>query len=185
METINKFYGIFSVLDQKLTWHLVIITTIVTATMDALLASNFTVKNQLYVIINLYYCPDTTNCTHGEIKLYGGQSNAEGDLQFCYNGVWVFLCRGWRWIPPNVVCRQLGYLDNNCKSIILRLCSIFINKGVSYSYYSLFGANNDVAPIMAVRFLCSGNENSLNYCSNYTSNSYCDRAIGFTCSSKN
>ena len=97
-------------------------------TMDTLLASNVTVKNQLYLIINLYHCPDTTNCTHGEIKLHGGQSNAEGDLQICYNGVWVFAC-GYLWwistISPNVVCRQLGYLDNNCKSIILKLRSIF------------------------------------------------------------
>ena len=124
METINKFYGIFSVLDQKLTWHLVIITIMIIATMDTLLESNVTVKNQLYLIIILYHCPDTTNCTHGEIKLYGGQSNAEGDLQICYNGVWVFVCYWW-WISPNVVCRQLGYLDNNCKTTILRFCSIF------------------------------------------------------------
>uniref|UniRef100_A0A1X7T781 SRCR domain-containing protein n=1 Tax=Amphimedon queenslandica TaxID=400682 RepID=A0A1X7T781_AMPQE len=71
---------------------------------------------------NCYYgytvgikCYNTTNCTHGEINLYGGQSDAEGDLQICYNGMWVFVCDTffWWWIPPNVVCRQLGYQDNN------------------------------------------------------------------------
>uniref|UniRef100_A0A1X7T988 SRCR domain-containing protein n=1 Tax=Amphimedon queenslandica TaxID=400682 RepID=A0A1X7T988_AMPQE len=111
--------------------------------------------------------PHISNCTHGEIKLYGGQSNAEGDLQICYNGVWVFVCHNW-WIPPNVVCRQLGYQDTNW---------------VSYSYYSFFGANKDVAPEKRIRFSCSGNENSLIHCHNYASNSYCGKAIGFTCSS--
>ena len=66
---------------------------------------------------------DSTNCTHGEIKLYGGQFRNEGDLQLCYNGVWVFVCEGRRWVrdwwwqieEANVVCRQLGYANNNCK----------------------------------------------------------------------
>ena len=69
---------------------------------------------------------DSTNCTHGEIKLYGGQFRNEGDLQLCYNGVWVFLCDDWlrwwwwwRWQwgidETNVVCRQLGYANNSCK----------------------------------------------------------------------
>ena len=67
---------------------------------------------------------DSTNCTHGEIKLYGGQFRNEGDLQICYNGVWVFLCDDewlWLWLrqrrneEANVVCRQLGYANNSCK----------------------------------------------------------------------
>uniref|UniRef100_A0A1X7T5H5 SRCR domain-containing protein n=1 Tax=Amphimedon queenslandica TaxID=400682 RepID=A0A1X7T5H5_AMPQE len=75
---------------------------------------------------NCYYgrtvgikCYNTTICTHGEIKLYGGQSDAEGDLQFCYNGAWVFLCDFFfgSWIPPNVVCRQLGYQNNNYTTV--------------------------------------------------------------------
>ena len=60
----------------------------------------------------------------------------------------------------------------------------FIIKGASYSYNSFFGANKDVVPMVAVLFLCNGNESSLNYCSNNTYNHYCDRAMGFTCSSK-
>ncbi|XP_011408917.1 PREDICTED: scavenger receptor cysteine-rich domain superfamily protein-like, partial [Amphimedon queenslandica] len=123
---------------------------------------------------NCYYgrtvgikCYNTTNCTHGEIKLYGGQSNAEGDLLICFNGVWIFVCDWWS-ILPNVVCRQLGYQDNNW---------------ASYSYNSLFGSNNNVAPMVVVRFSCSGNENSLDYCSNNTYNYHCDTAFGFICSS--
>ena len=66
---------------------------------------------------------DNTNCTHGEIKLYGGQFRNEGDLQLCYNGVWVFLCNAAWWIEEaNVVCRQLGYPDNRCKFLFKLHC---------------------------------------------------------------
>ena len=57
---------------------------------------------------------DSTNCAHGEVKLYGGKFRNEGDLQICYNGVWVFLCQGYQTLA-NVVCRQLGYPNNECK----------------------------------------------------------------------
>uniref|UniRef100_A0A1X7SJW9 SRCR domain-containing protein n=1 Tax=Amphimedon queenslandica TaxID=400682 RepID=A0A1X7SJW9_AMPQE len=73
--------------------------------------------------------------------LYGGQSNAEGDLQICFNGVWVFACDSW-WISPNV----------------------------------------NVAPIMYIRFSCSGNENSLKNCYNRPYNYYCNTVFGFICS---
>ncbi|XP_019850242.1 PREDICTED: deleted in malignant brain tumors 1 protein-like [Amphimedon queenslandica] len=112
-------------------------------------------------------CYNTSNCTHGEIKLYGRQSNAEGDLQICFNGVWVFVCDSW-WISPNIVCRQLGYQDTNW---------------ALYSYNSLFGGNKNVAPIMYIRFSCSGNENSLKNCYDRPYNYYCNTARGFTCSS--
>ena len=78
-------------------------------------------KSTLFYFEIYNYCADTTNCTHGEIKLYGGQSNAEGDLQFCFNGVWVFVCDAYFWwsISSNVVCRQLGYQNNNCRLFII------------------------------------------------------------------
>ena len=118
MEPINKFYGIFSVVDQRLTCYHVVIIITHTVTMDLLLVLNALVSiinhssfNSITILIT-----DSTNCTHGEIKLYGGQFRNEGDLQLCYNGVWVFVCNWWWWIEEaNVVCRQLGYANNSCK----------------------------------------------------------------------
>ena len=117
MEFINNFYGIFNVVDQRIIYYHaeIIITNIVF--MDVLLVLNVSVSYQLlftcYRILISYNCVDTTNCIHGDIKLYGGQAKNEGDLQICYNGVWVFLCDWWS-LSPKVACRQLGY-DATCR----------------------------------------------------------------------
>ena len=62
---------------------------------------------------------DSTNCSHGDIKLNGGKSSNEGDVQICVNGTWGYICSGWYWYyisNINVVCRQLGYtVTTQCK----------------------------------------------------------------------
>ena len=53
----------------------------------------------------------------GNIRLVGGNSPNEGDIQICRSGVWGFIC-GYYWYYTanrNVACRQLGYSNNNCK----------------------------------------------------------------------
>ena len=60
---------------------------------------------------------DSTNvCSHGDIKLTGGKSSNEGDVQICVNGTWGYIC-GWPWYYSNinVVCKQLGYTTTQCK----------------------------------------------------------------------
>ena len=64
--------------------------------------------------INIYYFLDTSvtfsNCTHGELRLTGGQVPTEGRVEICYNGVWGSICdNGWNTVDANVVCDQLGY----------------------------------------------------------------------------
>ena len=58
---------------------------------------------------------DSTNCSHGDIKLTGGKSSNEGDVQVCINGTWGYIC-GWYWYYSNinVVCNQLGYTTTQC-----------------------------------------------------------------------
>ena len=60
---------------------------------------------------------DSTNCSHGDIKLTGGKSSNEGDVQICANGTWGYICgRRWYYINNiNVVCNQLGYTATQCK----------------------------------------------------------------------
>ncbi|XP_019851371.1 PREDICTED: scavenger receptor cysteine-rich domain superfamily protein-like isoform X2 [Amphimedon queenslandica] len=111
------------------------------------------------------------NCTHGKIRLIGGDSNNEGDFQICYDGVWVYVCNYinflYNYPPPdeNVICRQLGYLDNNWNS---------------YFLYS-FGEDG---PIVLDKFLCNGNELSLTQCSNKSAsgNCYTLQTYGYLCS---
>ena len=70
---------------------------------------------------------DSTNCSHGDIKLAGGKSSNEGDLQICVNGTWGYIC-SWNWYywynvysNVNVVCRQFGYTapQLQCKILLI------------------------------------------------------------------
>ena len=70
---------------------------------------------------------DSTNCSHGDIKLTGGKSSNEGDVQLCLNGTWGYIC-SWYWYywyniysNVNVVCRQFGYTASQlqCKILLI------------------------------------------------------------------
>ena len=118
---------------------------------------------------------DSTNCSHGDIKLTEGKSSNEGDVQVCVNGTWGYIC-DWYWYywynvysNVNVVCRQLGYTASQlqCKILILLLIFSIHNIGNSYSYGSFFGGSQDIAPIVRDRIVCNGNEGTLIECTTY------------------
>ena len=52
-----------------------------------------------------------SNCTDGDIRLVGGESENEGTIEVCYNHVWGTVCsQFWSSLDANVACRQLGFL---------------------------------------------------------------------------
>ena len=58
----------------------------------------------------LYFFPD--NCTHGEIRLVNGQTESEGRIEVCVNGLWGTVASpGWNTADARVVCRQLNYTN--------------------------------------------------------------------------
>ena len=51
-----------------------------------------------------------SNCDDFDIRLIGGESEREGQVEICYNGVWGTVCDyGWDQVDADVVCRQLGF----------------------------------------------------------------------------
>ena len=57
-----------------------------------------------------YIITGDSNCNDGEIRLNGGQSQAEGIVEICFGGVWGTICDdGWDDSDARVACRQLGY----------------------------------------------------------------------------
>ena len=43
------------------------------------------------------------------VRLVGGNSDSEGRVEMCYNGVWGSICNdGWSYTDAAVVCRLLG-----------------------------------------------------------------------------
>ena len=53
------------------------------------------------------------DCNHGEIRLASGNSNSEGRVEVCVNGLWGTVAHD-LWSSPDarVVCRQLGYSED-------------------------------------------------------------------------
>ena len=67
-----------------------------------------------------------TNCTPGLIRLVGGNSANEGNLQFCYKGMWSSFCvLGVS--EALVACKQLGVTSCefkfNCVSVFVYVCT--------------------------------------------------------------
>ena len=53
------------------------------------------------------------NCTHGDVRLVGGNTAFEGRVEICVgDDTWGTVCHdSWSTTDANVVCRQLGYSD--------------------------------------------------------------------------
>ena len=54
-------------------------------------------------------------CMDGEVQLVGGESEREGRVEMCYNGVWGTVCAngGWDDMAALIVCDQLGYNESS------------------------------------------------------------------------
>ena len=56
----------------------------------------------------------TAQCnTAGKVRLVGGETELEGRVEICLNGLWgTIVHNGWGSNDAAVVCRSLGYLPN-------------------------------------------------------------------------
>ena len=83
---------------------------------------------------NCYIFPlslDPDGCTNGDVRLTGGQSDREGDVQVCRDGKWGYVCSDtWNDVNAKTVCKQLQ-LSDTCMSMLLKLkssaCKYFLS----------------------------------------------------------
>ena len=60
------------------------------------------------------------SCTHGDIRLVGGETSYEGLVEICLSGTWMVVCgSSWNVNESTVVCRQLTGESNPSKRLLL------------------------------------------------------------------
>ena len=82
---------------------------------------------QSFNVIKLYWIFDTienshfaaeTDCAEGEVHLVGGETDREGDVQICHNGVWGYTCGfNFYYEEARVVCQQLNF-STSCERVL-------------------------------------------------------------------
>ena len=51
-----------------------------------------------------------SDCSNGDVRLVGGSTDNEGNVQICYYNAWGSICDdSWESYDSMVVCRQLGF----------------------------------------------------------------------------
>ena len=51
-----------------------------------------------------------SSCSNGDVRLVGGSTVNEGNVQICYYNAWGSICDDyWGRSDSNVICRQLGF----------------------------------------------------------------------------
>ena len=62
-----------------------------------------------YINSNVANTTQYDNCTDGDVRLVGGNTNNEGNVQICYRNTWGSVCDDyWDSNDGNVLCNELG-----------------------------------------------------------------------------
>lgn len=71
-----------------------------------------TVFNIFFSLLHLIvYGSVHSNCTDGEVRLFGGRTEYEGTVEVCLNNAWMTISRTYNSHDylPKILCRTLGF----------------------------------------------------------------------------
>ena len=122
------------------------------------------------------------NCSDGEIRLVDGSTPNEGRVEVCINQAWGTICGNYYWDSndANVVCGQLGYLQQGKTITVLCLDNVWTNRYfVNYSRNAFILSTGAVAtrnsiygqgsgPILMSNLNCNGLESTILACDQRT-----------------
>ena len=118
-----------------------------------------------YMILIIASITEYVNCTDGDIRLVGGTSGNEGNVQICYNNAWGSVCDdSWDTSDTNVVCRQLGLLPYGIYPFIVLIFIVTCVHVGSQSFYSNYFQVYNSPSFVYGHFYCYGSEQFLVDC---------------------
>ena len=79
--------------------------------MSYVLVSNDYIYTYVHYILNLVHGSTYSNCTDGQVRLFGGSTDYEGTVEICINNAWgtIYDGYGWGYEEAQTVCNTLGY----------------------------------------------------------------------------
>ena len=78
--------------------------------MSYVLVSNVYINMYVYYILNLVHGSTYSNCTDGQVRLFGGSTDYEGTVEICINNAWgTISVYGWGYKEAQTICNVLGY----------------------------------------------------------------------------
>ena len=79
--------------------------------MSYVLVSNNYIHISSHSVLNLVHGSTYSNCTDGQVRLFGGSADYEGTVEICINNAWgtILDWYGWGYNEGQTVCNALGY----------------------------------------------------------------------------
>ena len=79
--------------------------------MSYVLVSNDYIYTYVHYILNLVHGSTYSNCTDGQVRLFGGSTDYEGTVEICINNAWGTMSDdyGWGYEESQTICNALGY----------------------------------------------------------------------------
>ena len=82
------------------------------------LVSNDYIYTYEHYVLNLVHGSTYSNCSDGQVRLFGGSTDYEGTVEICINNAWGTISDyGWGYNEAQTVCNALGYTSPGIKSI--------------------------------------------------------------------
>ena len=86
--------------------------------MSYVLVSDDYIYTYVHYILNLVHGSTYSNCTDGQVRLFGGSTDYEGTVEICINNAWgtIYDGYGWGYEEAQTVCNALGYIAPGIKA---------------------------------------------------------------------
>ena len=97
--------------------------------MSYVLVNNDYIYTYVRYILNLVHGSTYSNCTDGQVRLFGGSTDYEGTVEICINNAWGTISDyGWGYEEAQTVCNALRYTAPGMKQECIEILNLIFIK---------------------------------------------------------